>query len=291
MKPRDLALEPRALVDGRDAKVRLRWLGTAGFEIEHDGWIVLIDPYLTRASLGRCLWSRIEPDLLAIRRHIRGADAIVCGHTHFDHVLDVPAIARMTGARVYGSSSAVHLCRAAGIPQSQLRDVQSSTGRAETRAEVGPFELAFVPSAHSPLMFGRVPFPGDIADCDQVPTRVHQYRCGAVFGVVVRVAGRSIYHAGSANVCDDVTPSLSEVDLLLMCTAGWTSTRAVVPRMLRAVSPGTIVLSHWDNFFLPMHAAARPLPALELPRFVDALHHEGRGVRVGTMDLLGELWL
>ena len=33
------------------------------------------------------------------------ADGILCGHTHFDHVLDVPAIARFTGAQVFGAES------------------------------------------------------------------------------------------------------------------------------------------------------------------------------------------
>jgi L-ascorbate metabolism protein UlaG (beta-lactamase superfamily) len=29
--------------------VRVTWLGTAGFAVEHDGHVLLLDPYLTRA--------------------------------------------------------------------------------------------------------------------------------------------------------------------------------------------------------------------------------------------------
>src|SRR5690606_6637540 len=216
-------------------------------------------------------------DLVEMRRHIAGADAIVCGHTHFDHVLDVPAIARFTGARVFGSRSAVRLCRAAGIAADRLVDVEPTSSEPK-HAEVGPFRLTFVPSAHSPFLMRRVPFPGDIADCDQVPGRMSEYRCGAVFAVLVQVAGRSIYHLGSANLADHSAPPLREVDLLLLCTAGWTASRRFVPRLLGTVTPGTIVLSHWDNFLLPLSAGARPLPALQLPRYVEALEAEGRGV-------------
>jgi L-ascorbate metabolism protein UlaG (beta-lactamase superfamily) len=272
-------------------QVRLRWLGTAGFEIEHDGWVVLIDPYLTRASLGRCVSRQLAPDLAAIRRGVGGADAIVCGHTHFDHVLDVPAIARFSGARVFGSRSAVNLCRAAGIPEKQLVDVQSATGRSVTRAEVGPFSLRFVPSCHSPLLAGRVPYPGDIVDCDQVPHTMHGFRCGAVFGVLVEVAGRRIYHAGSANLDDGAAPSLTGVDLLLLCVAGWHTTAHFPERMLRAVSPANVLLSHWDNFFRPLDEPVHALPAIRFAGLVDQLRAADPSARIGTTSLGGDLWL
>lgn len=291
MKPSDIALPERALLGDRERSVRVRWLGTAGFEIEHDGHVLLLDPYLTRASLSRCAVGSIAPDHAAIERHVRRADAIVCGHTHFDHVLDVPAIARRTSARVFGSTSCAHLCRAAGVPEGQIVDVQAMAGRGEARADVGPFELSFIPSAHSPLLLGRVPFPGDIADCDEVPLRAARYRCGAVFSVLVRVAGRSILHVGSANVDDEHGPAAREVDLLLMCTAGWTTTERFVPRILRLVTPGAILLSHWDDFFRPLELAVRPLPALKLPRLFDELGAYARRVPVGTARLLGDLWL
>jgi L-ascorbate metabolism protein UlaG (beta-lactamase superfamily) len=56
VRPADIAWDPEAL--GRSEapeSVRVRWLGTAGFAIEHAGHCVLIDPYVTRASLARCV--------------------------------------------------------------------------------------------------------------------------------------------------------------------------------------------------------------------------------------------
>lgn len=291
MKPSDIAFSEGALTGGNEGRVRVRWLGTAGFEIEHDGHVLLIDPYFTRASLRQCVFGEIASDRALIERHVRRADAIVCGHTHFDHVLDVPSIAQLTSARVFGSTSCVNLCRAAGVPQGQLVDVQTISSGTEARAEVGPFDLRFVPSAHSPLALGRVPLPGDISDCDQVPLTARQYRCGAVFSVLVSVAGRTLYHVGSANLDDSAWPSRREVDLMLMCAAGWITTERFVPRMLKAVTPGAIVLSHWDNLFRPLDRQPRPLPALKLPRLFDQLGAHARRVPVGTLGLLGDLWL
>ena len=92
--------------------VHVRWLGTAGFELRYGEHVLLFDPYLTRASLGRCVLSSLSSDVAAITRTIARADAIVVGHTHFDHVLDVPTIARLTNARVFGSRSAAKIGRA-----------------------------------------------------------------------------------------------------------------------------------------------------------------------------------
>ncbi len=291
MRPEDVRFDARAFeVPAGRGPIRLRWLGTAGFVIEHDGFTLLIDPYLTRASMLACLRAPLSSDAAAVRRFAPPrVDAIVAGHTHFDHVLDVPAIAKATGARVFGSRSCATLCRLEGVPEDQIVDVEAMRSPRAIRAEVGPFDLRFVPSCHSAFFFGRIPGPGDISDCEQVPLATTHYRCGAVFGVDVRVAGRRIYHLGSADLLDGWPER--DVDLLLLCVAGWTTTERFVPRVMSALRPGAILLSHWDNFFSPMDRGATPLPAMRMPRLVDGLTAIDPSVAIGALPLLGELEL
>lgn len=276
MNPADLQFQPGT------GDVRVRWLGTAGFALEHAGVVVLIDPYLSRASFWRCCTRPLTSDEMLLERVIPRADAIVVGHTHFDHALDTPAIARRTGAVVFGSSSCAALCSAQGVAAGQIRE--------PLEAEVGPFRLRFFASAHSRFLFGRVPFPGDISDCDQVPLRANRYRCGAVFGVDIQVAGKRIVHLGSAELVD-ATALRGETDLLLLCTAGWQASRGLPERVARAFSPRTIVLSHWDDFLSPLDRPARALPGMQLGRFVDRLTAATREPRIGTLPLLGEIRL
>jgi L-ascorbate metabolism protein UlaG (beta-lactamase superfamily) len=287
MRPGSIAFQPDSLGAPADP-VRVRWLGTAGFAITHGEHTVLIDPYLTRASLWQVATSALVPDEALARRHVPRADAIVVGHTHFDHALDVPLIARLTGARVFGSRSAVALCRSRGVPAEQVEDVEPR-GEAVVR-EVGPFRLRFVPSAHARLLFGQVPFGGDIADCDDVPLRAQHYRCGAVFGIEVAVAGRTIYHIGSAELLDAHLES-RHVDLALLCVAGWTRSEQFPERAMRKLSPRAVLLSHWDDFFRPLDREVRALPAMQMPKLVDRLDRVSRDVKVGTLPLLGELLL
>ncbi len=286
VRPEDLAFAPDTfeLPTGR-APIRVTWLGTAGFAIEHDGFVVLIDPYLTRASLLSCLRAPLRSDRARIERYAPKADAIVAGHTHFDHVLDVPSIALATGAKVFGSRSCARLCRLSGVAEERVVDVEEGARREPMRAEVGPFELRFVPSCHSAFALGRIPWPGDISDCEQVPLAMSHYRCGAVFGVDIRVAGKRLYHLGSADLLDGMPER--GVDLLLMCVAGWTTTERFVPRVMGALRPGAILLSHWDDFFSPIERGARALPAMQMPRLVDRLTAIDPSVRVGTVPLLG----
>jgi L-ascorbate metabolism protein UlaG (beta-lactamase superfamily) len=274
-----------------EGPLRVRWLGTAGFALSCEGHTVLIDPYFTRASLWRCLSGPLRSDESIWRRHVPRADAIVLGHTHFDHALDAPAIARATGARVFGSRSAAALCRAHGVPEAQLVDVEAvCAAGAPAVAEVGPLRLRFFPSAHSRLLLGRVPFPGEIADCDQVPLRAHRYRCGAVFGVEVSARGRTVFHLGSAELVEDgLRDGPRHVDLALLCVAGWTTSRELPERVVRALDPRAALLSHWDDFLRPLDLPARALPAMQLPRLVERLARASRDLRIGTAPLLGEI--
>ena len=289
--PTDAMIAPAAGLFGapRDAGVSVRWLGTAGFSIEYAGHVLLIDPYVTRTSLARAVASPLVSDREAVALHAPRADAIVVGHTHFDHALDVPAIALQTGARVFGSSSAASLCRGAGVAASHVIDVQSSLRAGTYEAEIGPFFLRFHPSAHSRLILGKVPLPGDIDDCDAFPMRLHRYRCGAVFAVEIRVAGRTLFHLGSAELVEQAlgSPRGREVDLLLLCVAGWTKSERFPERALAALSPRAVLLSHWDDFFRPLASPVRALPALKLPQLIDRLSASSRDTKIATLDLLG----
>ena len=67
---------------------RLRWLGHSALLFEHDGKNVLVDPFLTGNPKA------------AIQAEDAPADLILISHGHQDHVGDVVAIARRTGATV-----------------------------------------------------------------------------------------------------------------------------------------------------------------------------------------------
>jgi L-ascorbate metabolism protein UlaG (beta-lactamase superfamily) len=277
----ELRFDPEESIGAGATSVRVSWLGTAGFRLHVDDFTILVDPYVTRASMARCALGPLHPDTPRIVQTIERADAILVGHTHFDHLLDVPVIARLTDAHVYGSTSAERLCVAQGVPRERFHTAES--GR-ETTFEIGPACVRFVPSRHSGLMAGRVPFPGEIEACDGSAMRIERYRHGQVFAIEIEVGSRKLVHLGSAYVPGDA-PRF-EADLLMLCAAGWRTSRDYPERAARVWSPRAVVLSHWDNFFLPIERGAVALPGMRLPALADKMRKAASRARVGALELL-----
>jgi len=260
---------------GLPAGVDLRWLGVAGFAISFAGTTIVVDPYVTRLPLGDLLRRRVVvPDTTSIDRYVPRADAILIGHTHFDHALDAPAVARRDGATVYGSTSAAHLMRLHGLRE------QAVVVEPHQPYEIGPFEVTFVPSEHSKLALGlAVPNGGELT-CDHVTHLTPQsYCCGQVWGIHIAVAGTTIYHQGSANLIDDEVRH-SDVDVFLCGIAGRQFTDDYLARIIPRLNPRTVVITHHDDFFRPLDAEQGLAFGVDVERFTDEVAAVSRDLRV-----------
>jgi L-ascorbate metabolism protein UlaG (beta-lactamase superfamily) len=268
------------------AGLTLRWLGTSGFALSYQGHTVLIDPYLTRLPLAALVRRRTVPaDAAAIARWVDAADAILIGHTHFDHALDAPAIARRFGCRAYGSTSLAHLMALHGQPE---RAVVVEPYRTY---EVGPFRFSFVPSEHSKLALGlAVPSSGELT-CDHLDGLTPRaYRCGQVWGIHIAVAGVTFYHQGSANLIDDAIRHRG-VDYFLCGIAGRRFTPRYLERILARLEPRVIVPTHYDDFFTPLHAPLGFSLNVNLAGFTDEVRRVSRDFELRTLakgEAIGE---
>jgi L-ascorbate metabolism protein UlaG (beta-lactamase superfamily) len=244
----ELAGKPLELADG----LELEWLGVAGYRLSHQGQTIYIDPYVSRAPLSSVI--RRSPalaDPALHERFLRPSGRVVgvlVGHTHFDHAIDVPELARHHECSAYGSRSLVKLMRLHGLGE---RAVEVEPGH---RYELGPFTVSFVPSLHSKLLLGfAVPFDGELT-CEHLDAlSPSAYRCGQVWGIHIEVAGTTFYHQGSANLIDDAVPH-GGVDVFLAGIAGRSFTRDYWSRILPRLQPRTVVASHFDDFFRSIDA-------------------------------------
>ena len=185
------------------AGLSVQWLGVSGYRLDFDGHSLYIDPYVSRVPLRSLLLRRpAQPDAAAHERFLPAPEGevagVLVGHTHFDHAVDAPAVARRFGCLAYGSASLAALMRLHGLGELGVEVEPYQT------YELGPFEVSFVPSAHSKLLLGlAVPFDGELT-CDHLDGLTPgAYRCGQVWGIHIAVAGITLYHQGSANLVDD----------------------------------------------------------------------------------------
>ena len=265
---RELETVPVGLAPG----LEIEWLGVAGYRLTYEGVSIFLDPYVSRASLlGLILGRRALSDPVLLDRYVSAPGpvaGVLVGHTHFDHAIDAPAVARRFNCSAYGSSSLAHLMRLHGLG---ARAVEVEPGRTY---ELGPFAVRFVPSRHSKLILGRrVPFDGELT-CEHLhDLSPAAYKCGQVWAFRIEVAGIALYHQGSANLIDDALPR-EPVDVFLAGVAGRSYTPHYWRRILPSLDPRVVVPSHYDDFFRPLaHGLkiGRGMKLAEVPEEIGAV--------------------
>jgi L-ascorbate metabolism protein UlaG (beta-lactamase superfamily) len=263
----------------RGERARIRWLGTAGHVIEAGGATLLIDPYLSRPT-ARQLLEPLQPDPAAIAARLPArVDAVLCGHSHFDHLLDAPHIARSTGALLVGSATTCNIARAAGVPEPQLVEIPAGGGSVTVRGVT----VRFIPSLHGRIILHQVPFPGVVTSPPQLPLPAWRYRMGGAFGIHLEAPGVRIYHNGSADLVDAALTGL-RADVLLVGLAGRRATRDYLQRLVDALAPKLIVPTHHDAFFAPLDGGLRLLPGIDLDGFVADARAHAPAARIITPD-------
>jgi L-ascorbate metabolism protein UlaG (beta-lactamase superfamily) len=263
------------------AGLQLVWLGVSGYRLTYEGVSLFIDPYVSRVPLRALLLRRKTlPDLAMIDRYASASGhvaGVLVGHTHFDHAVDAPALARRYGTKAYGSRSLTHLMRLHNLEDLAVEVVPHQP------YELGPFVVHFVPSRHSKLLFGRkVPMDGELT-CDHLhglaPTA---YKCGEVYGIRIDVAGISLYHQGSADLNDSELRE-GPVDLFLAGVAGRSVTPHYWERILPKLDPRIVVPTHYDNFFSPLGTPQDLVMRVKLAAVPEEVHRVARDAQVTAL--------
>ena len=260
-----------AAVEGpaADARLRVRYLGTAGFVVELAGRTLVLDPFVTRPGLWRTVFGRLRPDEARIARYIPEADDVLVGHAHYDHVLDAPALCRQTGARLIGSPSVCNVGRAAGLSEEQMRE---TLGREDIAC--GGVTVRGLPSRHGKVYFNRVPLPGNIETPPRWPPRLRDLRHGEVLNWYLEADGLRLLHVDSADYIERELDGL-QVDLLCLCAIGWTRRPNYVNAIVDQLRPRYVLPCHWDWLFSPLERPARVLPGCRLDAFIGAIRQAG----------------
>lgn len=275
-------LPPQAVAQNQASTppLELKYLGAAGWEISDGNVVVLIDPYISRLKYGggghpdddRPDFARDDvarSDTALIDGIITRADFILVHHGHFDHLGDVPYIAKKTGAKVIGTETTITVLRAYGVPEDQLYAV----GGGEDYQFDG-FSIRVVPSIHSALAekhyFDTRRYN---ADSDlEAPLRIDQFIEGGSLMFLARFDHHNVLTMGSMNFVERDLEGIHP-DILL---AGVNGSRLGLynydERLLNVTGkPPIIIPTHWDNFRLPYGYSQEANVARNLVPFIRAV--------------------
>lgn len=320
------------------ARVQVRFLGVGGFVIRRGSDVVMTAPLYSNppppAFLGEIGMNHEALDHFFARQELASEmsdlRAILVGHGHYDHLLDVPYfLEKAPEARVYGSvttrrilagygaSTAARVvalnepganhvdfthcldstrrgCEIAAGEKGRWLDVAGSQGRVRVRAFC---------SCHPPQVLHAIKFwPGcQEADLEHAPRRADDYPEGETLAFIVDFmeSGRPVFRIYYQDapvsrpvgwVSDDVIAE-RPVDLALLCTGNFD----VVSRPEEIVSnlkARQVVLHHWEDFFDPStKRRLTSIPACDVNGFRKALVRELAGDAARVHVLApGVLW-
>ncbi|GLZ78227.1 MBL fold metallo-hydrolase [Actinorhabdospora filicis] len=244
----------------------LRWLGNNSWEITGGGTVILIDPWLTRFHTGTYTPEGAPPDVrivsdpARIDPYISTAKHILVTHGHYDHLPDVPHIARRTGATVMGSETHLNLLRALGAPGDQM-----SLVRGGEYFQFDGYTIQVFRSTHS-TQGGKLVFPGTRpASVPKKPRVIADLVEGDTLAYLITIGDVKIMNFGSSNFISREIEGLRP-DVLLVQPGGG-STHDYVPRMFAALGePRYVIPTHWDDFDEPLTAPAVDWGGLETLR-------------------------
>lgn len=249
----------RAPADLSDGGLSLRFLGVSGYEVSDGVTTVLLDPTPTRPPPLSLLFP-LDPDEALGAKECPKADLILVNHTHHDHALDVPAIARRTGALVAGSQNTVNLARSRGVPEAKTRVV-----KAGERFTVGTFTIDVGRSRHTRIAGMSEPMSGSVP-VDAGRLWFWQYALDETLFFRLEANGTSVWWHPTSTWADGEIPSTAPpAGTLIVGVTGESQTAEKARGLLGATRAKYVLPTHYDNFFQPWEKGLGLMPGLDLP--------------------------
>lgn len=275
---------PASWSQATDGGLSVRFLGVSGYEVSDGTTTVLLDPTPTRPSPAALLTGPVDADEQLGARWCPKADVILVNHAHYDHALDVPAIARRTGALVVGTPSAVNLALARGVPAAQTRVVELGD-----RFTVGTFTIDVRSSRHTDIAGISEPMSGTLSP-DAGALWFWQYVMDGALAYRLEAGGTSVwFHPTSTFERGEVgTPGATT---LIVGVTGEKQTEAKVKGLLAEAQPRRVLPTHYDNFFQPVEQGLARMPGLDLDEVKALFLAADPKLEWGVLDLGETIYL
>ena len=271
--------------------IAVTYLGVSGLLIEHERHVLLTAPFFSNPSFNevrprvrRALRStpRIMPDTQIIEKLLPHtadrARAILVGHGHYDHLMDVPYIAthRATFATIYGGPSVRHMLMGDSALRANggERVVAISLGAAGSPRRQGrwyyiddsAYRFMAVVAGHAPtyrawkksytFTMGTVD-----ADLDSLPHTAAEWKLGEPYAFIIDVlADRTretvfrIYFQDAPSepplgFPPDSLLAERRIDLAVLCAATSSNVSNTPDSLLAIIKPMQVIVGHWEDFF------------------------------------------
>lgn len=204
--------------------VRVTWLGVTTLLFDDGDSQILLDGFFSRPSIFDVILLRpVVSDAAAINYaldefRMRRLAAVIPLHSHYDHAMDVGAIANRSSASVVGTESTANIARGAGVPDDQIILVSNGD-----TLDFGKFTVTFITSRHVPNGFGDGHLlAGFMSEPLRQPVDITEWREGGSWSVLISHPLGSTLVQGSAGFIEGALAE-TQADVVMLSVAGLTS--------------------------------------------------------------------
>lgn len=282
---------------GDEGNIDINYIGCGGFMLKYKEASILIDPFFSNVGpMGAITFNiKLKENTVAIDNYFNShfgdkndllgdIKAILIGHSHYDHLADVPNIyARCIkdSTRLIVTKTSKHILNAYdSILSEDISEMSPSFYIANQKVRVTPYI-----SEHAPH-FGHkhkfLPSHTLSKDLKEKPTKVRDMGEGETYNFLIdfldddkNVEFRVFSHATAAAGQGKGVPTQKElggigVDVLLLCVGNYNQVDYYPEKLIKHLKPKYIVMNHWENFFRPIQKIRKKpaaIPFLPISKF------------------------
>ncbi|MCK6467882.1 MAG: hypothetical protein L6Q53_06770 [Candidatus Brocadia sinica] len=275
--------------------INVQYLGVGGYLFRHGKNALMTAPSITNPGLLKILsmtkLTTNEELVDLLLPPVEDVEMILVGHSHYDHLLDVPYVMRKyaMNAVVYGSKTMGHIM-AAAVDKSRIIAVDTYAAKGKTPGQWiynqdRTIRFMAIESEHAPHFAGMKLLPEGPYDKDlkHLPRTVFGWVEGQTYAYLIdflneqgNIAFRVHYQDAASTpplgfVPDLPANDLKRVDLAILCVASFTQVKEYPEGIIRAIRPKNILLGHWEDFFRNQKRPVKVLRTTNVRNFIKRL--------------------
>jgi len=237
--------------------IKIQFVGVSTLVISDDSTTIMTDGFFSRFPDWDMIFGEIEPQKADIKWAVDKLamdklDAILVVHSHFDHAMDAPEVAKLTGAPMYGSESTANIGRGWNLPENQIKVFQDRQAMQFGKFKVTPILSNHYVFADPALKERALGGKQEITEPLVPPVPSSAYKMGGAYSFLFEHPSGSFLLQSSAGWKSGSLDGI-QVDKVIMGIGGLgaqteTYQTTYFKELVDAVNANHIYLVHWDAF-------------------------------------------
>ncbi len=275
--------------------VHVQYLGVGGYLFRYGKSALMTAPSITNPGLLKiATLTRLKTDEELVDRllpFVEDLEMILVGHSHYDHLLDVPYVMQRHAKKavVYGSKTMGHIV-AAAVDRSRIVTVDRYAAKGRIAGQWlynrnRTIRFMAIESMHAPHFAGIKLLPEGTyrKDLKHLPRTVFGWMEGQTYAYLIDflteqggIAFRIHYQDAASAPPFGFVPELpandrKRVDLAILCVASFTQVKEYPEGIVKEIQPKNIILGHWEDFFRNQKRPVKVLRTTNVRCFVKRL--------------------